>query len=135
MHLPSSTLSTSTSTVPHLIKAKCSSMKSQFLFLLSPHPILRGYAMQANFLGHQHMFAASNLVRRIDCTFTTSTPVHRIDHTSTALTPVHRIDHTSATLTPVHHVEYISAYCRLAQTRLTMLGGFALKICIYSHSG
>jgi hypothetical protein len=41
----------------------------------------------------------------------------------------------SATLSPVRRVEYISVYRELAQMQLAMLGGFALKICIYTCLG
>jgi hypothetical protein len=51
-HLPSSTLSASTSTMPHLIKAKCSSIKSQFLFFTFATPDTQGLGYATNFTGH-----------------------------------------------------------------------------------
>jgi hypothetical protein len=75
-----------------------------------------------SFTGHQLQVSAA------------STPVRRVEHTSAASTPVRRVKHTSAASSLVHRVEYIFDYRVLAQTRLAMLEGFSLKICIYSHS-
>jgi hypothetical protein len=99
--------------------------------LLSPHPVLGGYAMQANITqGIDYALRPHRLhLRRVD-----SGPLCQIQ--------------SSAVSTLVSRVEYISAYRRLAQTRLPRpggfalkkilrptLGGFTLKMCIYSHSG
>jgi hypothetical protein len=83
VHLPSPTLSASTSiapTMPHLIKAKCFSIKSIFLF---------------NFCHTRYSGAApcKLILQVVDYTFAASTSVRRIDYMIAALTPVRRINY------------------------------------------
>jgi hypothetical protein len=66
--------------------------------------------------------------RQIHASAASTTILRRVDSG-----PPRRI-HASAASTPIHRVEYIFDYRVLTQMRLATLGGFALKICIYSHS-
>jgi hypothetical protein len=81
--------------------------------------------------------ASTTILRRVD-----SGPPRRIHKSAASTTILRRVDsgpsrriHASAASTPVHCVEYFFDYRILAQMRLATLGGFTLKICIYSDSG